>query len=222
LARFQLAEARDRKVAKLSGGMRRKLDVAVGLVHAPSVLFLDEPTTGLDPQARAEMWAEIRRLTGELDTRSGRPMTVVLTTHYLEEADELADRLVIIDRGRAVIEGTPGELKSSLDGDTLSVDLMEPDVAAVRAVAASIPALRHVVVERHGPNGRLVARADDPAAIVGRVISAFDAASVAFGAVSVSRPSLDDVYLHYAGRSYDAEDRSVSQEPVADRAEVSA
>ncbi|KAA0021497.1 ABC transporter ATP-binding protein [Antrihabitans cavernicola] len=196
LAQFDLSEAADRKVSKLSGGMRRKLDVALGLVHSPSVLFLDEPTTGLDPEARAEMWAEIRRLAAE------KALTVVLTTHYLEEADELADRLVIIDHGRSVIEGTPSELKATLDGDTLSVELLEPDVAAVRRAAESIPALRHVVVEARGTSGRLFARADDPAAIIGRVISAFDSAGIEFGAVSVSRPSLDDVYLHYAGRAY--------------------
>lgn len=198
LAQFDLADAADRKVAKLSGGMRRKLDVALGLIHSPSVLFLDEPTTGLDPEARAEMWAEIRRLASE------KSLTVVLTTHYLEEADELADRLLIIDHGRAVIEGTPSELKATLDGDALSVELFEPDVAAVRAAAQSISALRHVVVEARGTSGRLYARADDPAAIIGRVISEFDSAGIEFGAISVSRPSLDDVYLHYAGRAYQA------------------
>ncbi|MEV6768249.1 ATP-binding cassette domain-containing protein [Nocardia sp. NPDC051030] len=199
LDQFQLTEARDRKVAKLSGGMRRKLDVAVGLVHTPSVLFLDEPTTGLDPQARAEMWTEIRRLATEA------ALTVVLTTHYLDEADELADRLLIIDHGRAVIEGTPAQLKSTLKGDTLTVELIEPDVNAVRALGESIPALRDVVVETHGPNGRLFARTDDPSGIVGRVINEFDAAAISFGAISVSRPSLDDVYLHYAGHSYRAD-----------------
>ncbi|MFI1917195.1 ABC transporter ATP-binding protein [Nocardia sp. NPDC020380] len=199
LEQFQLTEARNRKVAKLSGGMRRKLDVAVGLVHRPQVLFLDEPTTGLDPQARAEMWSEIRRLATEA------ALTVVLTTHYLEEADELADRLVIIDHGRAVIEGTPAQLKSTLDGDTLTVELIEPDIAAVRAVGEAIPALHDVIVEQDGPNGKLIARTDDLSGVVGRVIGEFDAAAIAFGAVSVSRPSLDDVYLHYAGRSYRAD-----------------
>ncbi|MEC3954309.1 ATP-binding cassette domain-containing protein [Nocardia sp. CDC153] len=209
LDQFQLTDARNRKVAKLSGGMRRKLDVAVGLVHTPSVLFLDEPTTGLDPQARAEMWSEIRRLAAEA------ALTVVLTTHYLEEADELADRLVIIDHGRTVIEGTPAQLKSTLDGDTLTVELIEPDVAAVRAVGASIPALRDIVVEQDGPKGKLIARTDDASGVVGKVIAEFDAAAISFGAVSISRPTLDDVYLHYAGRSYRADNHS-------DRVEVAA
>ncbi|WP_405491893.1 ABC transporter ATP-binding protein [Nocardia sp. NBC_00511] len=202
LDQFQLADARDRKVAKLSGGMRRKLDVAVGLVHTPQVLFLDEPTTGLDPQARAEMWSEIRRLATE------SALTVVLTTHYLEEADELADRLVIIDHGRAVIEGTPAQLKSTLDGDTVSVELLAPDIEAVRTVSAGIPTLRDIVIERDGPNGRLIARTDDLSGVVGRVVTEFDAAAIPFGAVSVSRPSLDDVYLHYAGRSYRSGDHT--------------
>ncbi len=108
LARFDLAEAGDRLAGKWSGGMQRKLDVATGLVHRPAVLFMDEPTTGLDPQARTEMWAEIARLARE------DGLTVLLTTHYLEEADRLADRLVIIDRGRVVADGTPDELKAQL------------------------------------------------------------------------------------------------------------
>jgi ABC-2 type transport system ATP-binding protein len=200
LDRFDLTDAADRKIAALSGGMRRKLDVAIALVHSPSVLFLDEPTTGLDPESRAQMWAEIRRLAAE------RAITVVLTTHYLEEADELADRLVIVDHGRVVVEGTPEELKSRLDGDTISVDLLAPDVATVRATAESLGVLRHVVVDAHGPTGRMIARADDPPAIIGRVISAFEQAGIAFGAVSVSRPTLEDVYLHYAGKAYRADD----------------
>ena len=128
--RFGLAEAADRGAGKLSGGTRRKLDVALGLVGTPPVLFLDEPTTGLDPEARAAMWAEIRRLAGE------DALTVVLTTHYLEEADRLADGLTIVDRGRVVARGRPDALKATLEGDTLTVDLVEPD-AATRAVRRS-------------------------------------------------------------------------------------
>jgi ABC-2 type transport system ATP-binding protein len=202
LVQFDLADAAERNVGTLSGGMRRKLDVAIGLIHAPAVLFLDEPTTGLDPEARAEMWAEIRRLSAETS------LTVVLTTHYLEEADELADRLVVIDRGRAVVEGTPEELKATLDGDTLSVDLIEPEPVSVRAVAGSIAALRDVVVEARGTTGRLFARADDAPAVIGSVISAFDSAGIGFGAVSVSRPSLDDVYLHYVGHAFEVDARN--------------
>ena len=119
--RFGLTEFADRGAGKLSGGTRRKLDVALGLVGTPSVLFLDEPTTGLDPEARTAMWAEIRRLSGEDE------LTVVLTTHYLEEADRLADGLTIVDRGRVVAAGSPESLKATLEGDTLTVELVEPD-----------------------------------------------------------------------------------------------
>ncbi len=117
LGRFGLAEAADRLVRTWSGGMSRKLDVAIGLVHRPEVLFLDEPTTGLDPEARAELWAEIGRLAGDDAT------TVLLTTHYLDEADRLADRLAIVDRGRVVVAGTPEGLKSELRGDTVVVEV---------------------------------------------------------------------------------------------------
>jgi ABC-2 type transport system ATP-binding protein len=198
--RFGLTETADRGAGKLSGGTRRKLDVALGLVGTPRVLFLDEPTTGLDPEARAAMWAEIRRLAGE------DALTVVLTTHYLEEADRLADGLTIIDRGRVVAAGSPDSLKATLEGDTLTVDLVEPRVDRVRASVAAITALRDVVVHVEGPTGRLVARTADGPAVVGTVIAALQAAGIRHGAVAVSRPTLDDVYLRHAGRSWTSAD----------------
>jgi ABC-2 type transport system ATP-binding protein len=196
--RFGLDETADRRTAGLSGGTRRKLDVALGLVDRPSVLFLDEPTTGLDPEARAAMWAEIRRLAGEDE------LTVLLTTHYLEEADRLADAVSIVDRGRVVAAGSPDELKATLEGDTVTVDLVEPDEPAVRAAAAQVRGLRDVVVHVEGPTGRLVARTPDGSAAVGAVIAALRDAGVRHGAVAVSRPTLDDVYLRHAGRSWTA------------------
>ena len=194
--RFGLTEFADRGAGKLSGGTRRKLDVALGLVGTPSVLFLDEPTTGLDPEARSAMWAEIRRLAGEDE------LTVVLTTHYLEEADRLADGLTIVDRGRVVAAGSPESLKATLEGDTLSVELVEPDADLVSSVASSVALLRDVSVHVEGPTGRLVARTSDGPAAVGAVISALQAAGIRHGAVGVSRPTLDDVYLAHAGRSW--------------------
>jgi len=194
--RFGLSEAADRGAGKLSGGTRRKLDVALGLVGTPSVLFLDEPTTGLDPEARSSMWAEIRRLAGE------DALTVVLTTHYLEEADRLADGLTIIDRGRVVAAGSPEALKATLEGDTLSVDLVEPDESLVVSVASSVALLRDVTVHVEGPTGRLVARTSDGPAAVGAVIAALQAAGIRHGAVGVSHATLDDVYLAHAGRSW--------------------
>ena len=111
-----------------SGGMQRRLDVALGLVHRPEVLFLDEPTTGLDPEARAALWQEIEHLS------AAEGLTILLTTHYLEEADQLAGRLAIVDRGAVVVEGTPDELKGELRGDAVHVQLLgAPDEAAVKA-----------------------------------------------------------------------------------------
>jgi len=135
LARFGLTDAADRLVKTYSGGMARKLDVALGIVHAPQVLFLDEPTTGLDPEARAEMWGEIARLAAEED------VTVLLTTHYLDEADRLAARLAIVDAGRVVVEGTPEELKSELRGDTVVVEVGEDDVPAGLAALSRVRGL---------------------------------------------------------------------------------
>src|SRR4051794_2889422 len=203
LDRFGLTEQAGTRTSTLSGGMRRKLDVALGLVDAPSVLFLDEPTTGLDPEARAAMWQEIRRLAGE------DALTVVLTTHYLEEADRLADGITIVDRGRVVAAGSPAELKATLEGDTLTVDLVEPAPGLARSVAAGLrvgasgaPALHDVGVHVEGPTGRLVARTADGPAVVGPTIAALQAAGVRHGAVAVSRPTLDDVYLRYAGHAW--------------------
>jgi ABC-2 type transport system ATP-binding protein len=192
IARFGLGDAGDRLTKTYSGGMARKLDVAIGLVHRPQVLFLDEPTTGLDPEARADMWSEIDRLSGD------EQMTVLLTTHYLDEADRLADRLAIVDGGRVVVEGTPEELKSELRGDTVHVEL---DVAAPRAalILGAVPGLRDVTVD----GARLRARADSGARAVPAVLAALDGAGLVVAAVTVARPSLDDVYLRYAGRTYD-------------------
>ena len=155
------------------------------------------------------MWAEIRRLSAE------RAITVILTTHYLEEADRLADDVMIIDHGTRVVSGSPDELKASLNGDTLRVALIEPDVESVRAATSRVAGLRDVVVESQGTSGQLVARTDDASAAVAPTIAALEAAGIVFGAVSASRPSLDDVYLHYAGRSFDTADASTSADEAA-------
>ena len=196
LDEFGLAAASTRPVSTFSGGMRRRLDVAAALVHRPRVLFLDEPTTGLDPEARAAMWAEIRRLSGE------EALTVVLTTHYMEEADRLADELLLVNQGRAVVQGTPDELKAALHGDSLRVSLVEPDAVAVRAAISRVPGLRDVVIEASGVDGVLAARTDDASAAVGAVIGALDAAGIRFGQVAASHPTLDDVYLHFVGHTF--------------------
>jgi ABC-2 type transport system ATP-binding protein len=162
-------------------------------MHDPKVLFLDEPTTGLDPEVRAEMWEEIARLSGE-------GLTVLLTTHYLEEADHLASRLAIVDRGKVVAEGTPDELKRELRGDAVHVELERSTNGAVREALEDVAAVREVVV-----NGRaLHARAEDGARAVPAVLAALEARGVPVAAVTVARPSLDDVYLRYAGRTFRA------------------
>lgn len=193
LERFGLGGAADRVTRTFSGGMRRRLDLAIGLVHEPRVLFLDEPTTGLDPEARAGMWAEI----GHLRREEG--MTILLTTHYLEEADHLADRLAIVDRGRIVAEGVPEELKDELRGDALHVELGEAE-ADGRALAAldGLGGVREVVVEGH----HLHARSDDGARSVPAVLQALEARGISVTSVFMARPSLEDVYLHHTGRTF--------------------
>lgn len=194
---FDLSDAAHRSVSTFSGGMRRKLDVAAALLHKPAVLFLDEPTTGLDPEARAALWTQIRRLT-QTDA-----ITVVLTTHYMDEADQLADHVMLIAEGRAVAEGSPAELKAALHGDAIRVRLVEPDPRQARNALTGIAGLRDITVEASGSEGVLVARTDNAAATIGPTIAALDAAGIRYGQVSAARPSLDDVYLHFVGRSLD-------------------
>jgi len=195
LSRFALDDAADRLAKTYSGGMARKLDVAIGLVHRPRVLFLDEPTTGLDPEARAEMWAEIGRLAAD------EQVTVLLLTHYLEEAERLADRLAIVDHGRIVVEGTPEELKSEMHGDTVHVELASADGALkAQGLLARLMGLHDIASD----GTRLRARAESGARAVPAVLAALEDAGIAVASVTVARPSLDDVYLRYAGRSFEA------------------
>jgi ABC-2 type transport system ATP-binding protein len=192
LGRFGLADAAGRIVKTWSGGMQRKLDVASGLVHQPQVLFLDEPTTGLDPEARADLWTEVQHLAAD-------GLTILLTTHYLEEADRLAGQVAIIDRGRIVARGTPDELKSELRGDAIVVELRD----SIRIEHASeVLGLLEGIHEPTLEGRTLRARADDGARSVPTVLAALDAAGLGVASVTVARPSLDDVYLQYTGRAY--------------------
>jgi ABC-2 type transport system ATP-binding protein len=193
LERFGLAPASRRLAGSYSGGMQRKLDIAMGLVHRPQVLFLDEPTTGLDPEARSELWGEIERLTRE------DGLTVLLTTHYLEEADRLADRIAIVDEGRIVVEGAPEELKSELRGDGLNIELAaETTLAEVGPATLGIDGLCELTIDGR----RLRARSDDGAATLPALVARLEAAGQRVTSASVARPSLDDVYLHHTGQSY--------------------
>jgi ABC-2 type transport system ATP-binding protein len=194
LAAFGLSDDADRLAKSYSGGMARRLDVAIGLVHRPRVLFLDEPTAGLDPEARAGMWAEITRLSAD------EQVTVLLTTHYLEEADQLASQLAIVDHGRIVARGTPDELKRDLRGDTLTVELESADGAArALALLSRAAGLREAALDGLS----LRARADSGPRAVPAVLAALEVAGVAVSSVTVARPSLDDVYLRHAGRSFE-------------------
>jgi ABC-2 type transport system ATP-binding protein len=196
LERFGLADAADRAAKTYSGGMQRRLDVALGLIHHPRVLFLDEPTTGLDPEARTDMWGEIERLARE------ERMTILLTTHYLEEADRLAARLAIVDRGRVVVEGTPAQLKSELRGDRIEVELADAQAVDARGALERVAAVRDVTLD-----GRtLRARAGDGGAAIPAVLAALDAHGVRAASVTLARPSLDDVYLRHAGRAFESEE----------------
>jgi ABC-2 type transport system ATP-binding protein len=191
-----LGDAADRVSRTYSGGMKRRLDIALGLVHRPRVLFLDEPTTGLDPEARAGMWVEVERLAAQ------ESLTILLTTHYLEEADRLAQRVAIVSRGRIVVEGTPEDLKRDLEGESVSVELSETNgrVLDAERVVADISGNVHVegnVVRARVPNG---------AQAIPVILGALDNAGIEVAAVTTARPSLDDVYLHYTGRDFSRED----------------
>jgi len=193
LSRFSLAGAAGRMVRTYSGGMQRRLDVAMGLINRPRVLFLDEPTAGLDPESRSAMWDEIARLA------QGEGLTILLTTHYLEEADRLAARLAIVDRGRVVTEGTPDELKAQLRGDTVLVELAAPgDPGRLDTILSQVPGVRETRVT----GTQLSARADDGATAVPALLAALERAGIAVHGVTAARPTLDDVYLRYAGRRF--------------------
>jgi ABC-2 type transport system ATP-binding protein len=203
LERFGLADAADRLVETYSGGMRRRLDVAMGLVHKPHLLFLDEPTTGLDPESRAVMWREVENL-----AREGG-VSVLLTTHYLEEADRLSRRLAIVDHGRIVARGTPDELKAGLRGDRVTVELAgEDDAGRAAACLGALPDSGEIVTE-----GRAIhVQVTNGARAVPGLMAALDDAGIEITQVALSRPSLDDVYLHATGQSFEAADAAGAAE----------
>ena len=193
-----LREAAGRIARGYSGGMKRRLDIAIGLVHRPKVLFLDEPTTGLDPEARAAMWVEVERLASE------ESLTILLTTHYLEEADRLAERVAIVSRGTIVVEGTPTELKANLRGELVTVELADANGHAEEAlkVLAQVDGATDVAVEGR----QLRARVPNGAQAIPVILSALEEQGFPVGAVTTAKPSLDDVYLYYTGRDFSSED----------------
>jgi ABC-2 type transport system ATP-binding protein len=198
LDRCGLADAAKRQAHTYSGGMRRRLDIATVLVHRPAVLFLDEPTTGLDPEGRADLWAVLTELAAQAGT------TILVTTHYLEEADQYASRIAIVDRGRVVAEGTSDELKAELQGDSVLLEVPDASRAAqVTSALRGVPQVRQASADGSVVRARV---ADGPRTLPS-VLAGVEAAGVPVLSVSVAQPSLDDVYLHHAGRSFGQAER---------------
>ena len=190
---FGLADAAGRQARTYSGGMRRRLDVAAALVHRPAVLFLDEPTTGLDPEGRAELWDMLTGLSAAAGT------TILVTTHYLDEADKFAARIAIVDRGRTVAQGTSDQLKAQLQGDSVVLELADAaHVEQAEKALAQVPQVRQTSSDRAVVRARV---ADGPRALPA-VLAQLEADGIPVLSVTVARPSLDDVYLHHAGRSF--------------------
>jgi len=206
LARVGLADAADRKVGGYSGGMKRRLDLALALVHDPRILFLDEPTTGLDPQSRADLWQEVARLARE------DGVTVFLTTQYLEEADVLADRVGIIDQGRIVAEGTPEALKAEIGRPALEVVPCDP----ARSDALAEVLGRFGVAAPAAP-GAVAVRLDHGADDLAAVVRALDAEDLRMEHFQLHAPSLDDVFLAKTGRKLEsAGDADEPEQPVGE------
>ena len=188
LERVGLSGAASRRVSTFSGGMRRRLDLALSLIHEPRILFLDEPTTGLDPTSREALWNEVKRLNTELGT------TVFLTTQYLEEADQLAHEIAIIDAGRIARQGIPKELKENISSPTLRVDIEEVDRARAQIVLDSFGE------RRPAREGRLAVGLDGGATRLAEVVRAFDEAGISVEHLELDAPSLDDVFAEATGR----------------------
>jgi ABC-2 type transport system ATP-binding protein len=201
-----LTDAAERQVKTYSGGMKRRLDLASALVHQPRILFLDEPTEGLDPASRQSVWQEVQRLNKQMG------MTVFLTTHYLEEADRLADRLAIIDHGTIVAEGTPAELKASIGADIVTVAFRDSGVEAAKPVLEGMTGLREMRPEE----GSVTLFVDDGTQAVAQVIRLLDGAGIEVAQVAVSHPSLDEVFLKATGSRL--EGAETVQEEVGDGA----
>jgi ABC-2 type transport system ATP-binding protein len=201
-----LSDAADRRTKTYSGGMKRRLDLASALVHSPQVLFLDEPTTGLDPASRLTVWEEVRRI-----NQAGT--TVFLTTQYLEEADHLCNRLAIIDAGEIVAEGTPERLKAQMGHDVVRLALGGADPAATEAAVGGLPGLERVVAEAD----EVALYLEDGAGSIAEIVRRLDRDQIRVGAITVSRPSLDDVFLQATGRRLEgaAEEQAATEGEAA-------
>jgi ABC-2 type transport system ATP-binding protein len=205
LAQFGLDGTGSKPVKQYSGGMRRRLDLAASLILAPPVLFLDEPTTGLDPRGRTEVWAAIRALVAG-------GTSVLLTTQYLDEADQLADQISVIDRGRVVADGTPDQLKSELGGDR--VDLVLPRADDLAAGAAVVGRVTGTQAEIDHDRRRLSAPVRARTTTLTEVVRALDQAGVAVQDIALRRPTLDEVFLHLTGHDTRQPGRAAQEVPA--------
>ncbi|ASO18800.1 ABC-2 type transport system ATP-binding protein [Actinoalloteichus hoggarensis] len=205
---LDLSAVADRVVSTLSGGQRRRLDIAMGLIHSPALLFLDEPSTGLDPQNRANLQQHI------LDLRARHGTTVVLTTHYLAEADQLADRIVVIDHGRVIADDTPARLKSEHAGDRITLEFADVS-SAERAATRARGLLSRGRVECLGP--LLIVEAVGGTGLAPLLLRGMDEAGLSVSSVEVARPTLDDVFLTLTGRSLREDGSSVEATDVPAR-----
>jgi ABC-2 type transport system ATP-binding protein len=204
LERVGLTEAADRRVGGYSGGMKRRLDLALALVHSPRILFLDEPTTGLDPQSRAALWEEVARLARD------EGMTVFLTTQYLEEADALADRIGIIDHGRIVAEGTPAQLKAEIGSPTVEVAPADPEAGdRLAELLAGFGELR-----RNG-RGTVTVQLPGGEAELAEIVRILDRADLRVQTLQLHQPSLDDVFLAKTGRKLEGSGPGAIVDPQA-------
>ena len=196
---FQLDAFADRRIGTYSGGQRRRLDVALGVIHSPQVIFLDEPTAGLDPPSRARMWQEVRRLRDQ-------GMTIFLTTHYLDEADALCDRISIIDAGLIVAEGTPSDLKREISGDVVIVDLAAADTAGAPEPAPMLEGAKLLTEQPYVQSCEVIDHTlrlyvDSAATAIPQIMRALSNKAIEPGAIESRRPSLDDVFLAKTGRT---------------------
>jgi len=195
--RFQMSSFIERSASSYSGGQKRRLDVALGMIHHPQLLLLDEPTSGLDPQSRAYLWEEIKKLKAE-------GVTIFLTTQYMDEADKLCDTIAIIDNGKIIVTGTPGELKSYIGGDTIVFSFLSEEIAR----NAETLLTEKIQVERIQTNNNSVyLNIKDGERIMPELLRSLDARNLEAQSVTLSRPSLDDVFLKYTGRSLREDER---------------
>ena len=209
IGQLDLGGLGDRLVKTLSGGQRRRLEIALGLVHEPPVVFLDEPTTGLDPQSRSNLWEHIRKLRSDLGT------TVFLTTHYLEEADALCDRVIIIDNGVTVATGTPEGLKRQVSGDVVSLRVSGPVADAHKLLEAQA-----IVRDASVHEGELRLAVEHGEEALPALLRALDGAGIMISSISLARPTLDDVFLTLTGRSLRDDSPSVEQGASSDKPEL--